>query len=350
MSENAEFDANATPICVTGASGFIAAHLTAQLLECGYTVRGTVRNADDAQRYAYLTSLPHANGRLELVAADLLDWPSLDRAVSGCRCVFHTASQYLLDTKHPQTDLVDPAVQGTLGILEACLKSPSVQRVVITSSMAAITDQPGNDVLTEADWNKRSSLTRNPYYYSKTLAERAAWDFVEQHSPNFEVVVINPFMVIGPSHGPGLNTSNAVIAEIIQGKMPGILSLAWGFVDVRDVALAHIRAMQNPRAAGRYLCAHETWTMAELVSRLKSLELDQHHLPSMNLDHAAGRLLVRLLSYFQPPGRRSYLQTNLGRIPKFDNSKIKTELGIEFRPLEDTLRDTVEDLQRWGHI
>ena len=122
--------------------------------------------------------------------------------------------------------------------------------------MAAVTDEPdSNRVLTEDDWNTRSSLERNPYYYSKTLAERGAWDFVRQRQPLFDSIAINPFLVIGPSLVPGLNTSNQVFVDLLKGTYPGIVGLTWGFVDVRDVAAAHVRAMDTPSASGRYICA-----------------------------------------------------------------------------------------------
>ncbi|MDX1452834.1 MAG: aldehyde reductase, partial [Oleiphilaceae bacterium] len=239
-------------VCVTGASGFIAAHLVKQLLEQGYEVTGTVRGqADD---YPYLTNLPGAQERLQLVQADLLKKGAFDAAVADCDVVMHTASPYVVNVKNPQKELVEPALQGTTNVLRSCLKSASVKRVVLTSSMAAITDQPdSNKVFSEADWNEKSSLQRNPYYYSKTLAEKAAWDFVDQHNTPFDLVVINPYMVIGPSLGPGLNESNKVLRDMMSGVYPTIMSVNWGFVDVRDVAKAHVLAMQTPTASGRYL-------------------------------------------------------------------------------------------------
>ena len=135
--------------------------------------------------------------------------------------------------------------------------------------MAAITDEPDGRVLTEADWNDRSSLRRNPYYYSKTLAERAAWDFMAAKRPDFDLVAINPFLVIGPSMTRALNPSNQVIADLLKGAFPAVLRLVFGFVDVRDVALAHRLALERPAAHGRYVCAAETRSMAEVVALLR---------------------------------------------------------------------------------
>jgi dihydroflavonol-4-reductase len=192
-------------VTVTGAAGFIAAHVVRELLERGYRVRGTVRRLKQPAELAHLTGLPGAAERLTLVEADLMTPGAFDAAVQGATYVLHTASPYTLDVKDPARDLVDPARRGTENVLEAAARAGGVRRVVVTSSMAAITDEPGGDhVLTEADWNVKSSLTRNPYYHSKTVAERAAWTFMDERKPAFDLVVVNPFVVIGPSLSPGL--------------------------------------------------------------------------------------------------------------------------------------------------
>lgn len=335
---------------VTGASGFIASHVVRELLEAGHRVRGTVRSLKRAESYAHLRALPGAE-RLELVEADLLEpagWPVV---VEGAEVVLHTASPYVLDAKDPQKDLVEPAVKGTENVLQACAKTPSVRRVVVTSSMAAVTDEPESDrVLTEADWNEKSSLTRNPYYFSKTLAERAAWDFVEAQKPGFDLVVINPFLVIGPSLSPGVNTSNQVFVDLLGGAYPGIMRFTWGFVDVRDVATAHRLAATTPEASGRYLCAADTMPMREVVELLRGAGYEGYALPKLGMDCAVGDQVVKLSSYFQPKGVGSYLRSHVGRVPRYDNSKIQRELGLVFRDVKQTILDTVADLDRLGHL
>lgn len=336
-------------VCVTGASGFIASHLVQQLLDEGYRVRGTVRR--EPSSYPHLTELPGARDRLELVTADLLDNDAIERAVAGAVAVIHTASPYVLDVKDPQRDLVDPAVQGTTNVLRACIAGGTARRVIVTSSMAAITDQPdSNHVYTEADWNDESSLTRNPYYFSKTLAERAAWELSSAADGLFDVITLNPFMVIGPSMTPSLNTSNQLIVDVLTGTYPGVLNVAWGFVDVRDVARAHVLALQTASASGRYICANVTMTMQQLVSYLRESGHDRYDLPRRNLQCQLGDFAIRLGSYFQPRGIGSYLRTHLGRIPYFDNAKIRRELDLTFRPIETTIEDTLADLQRWRHL
>lgn len=174
-------------VAVTGATGFIGSEVVKVLLDRGYIVHGTVRNPDDTAKVAPLLELVGASDRLRLFKADLLDRSGFDAAFEGCDVVMHVASPYVVNVDHPQRDLVEPALIGTTNILEAA-NAAGVTRMVLTSSAAAITDEPENRVYTEADWNEKSSLTRNPYYYSKTLAERAAWAFVAEETPSFDLI------------------------------------------------------------------------------------------------------------------------------------------------------------------
>jgi dihydroflavonol-4-reductase len=343
--------APAEPVCVTGASGYIASHLIAQLLERGYRVRGTVRSLAKKDSYAHLAQLPHADARLELVEAELSDAGAYDAAVAGCEVVMHTASPYSMTVKDAQRDLVDPAVQGTRNVLEACRKAGSVKRVVLTSSMAAITDEPDSDhVLTEADWNTKSTLDRNPYYLSKALAEREAWKIVQEEGAPFSLVVINPFVVIGPSLSAALNPSNQIFHDILTGVYPGIMSVTWGMVDVRDVARAHVLAMETPSAQGRYICAHSVISMKEVVELLKQRGYGGWKLPKLDLACAIGDFSVKLMSYTQPKGIGSYLRTHVGRVVRYDNGKIQRDLGLQFRPIEASIAESIEDMKRWGHL
>ncbi len=333
-------------VLVTGAGGFIASWVVEQLLGAGYRVRGTVRSSRGA---GHLRQMPGVE-RLEIVEADLLRQGDFDLACRGCEVVIHTASPYVLTPKDVQRDLLQPAIAGTRHVLEAAAKA-GVKRVVLTSSMAALTDEPDKaHVLTEADWNTKSSEFRNPYYYSKTMAEREAWKFVEEHRPSFQMVAIHPFLVAGPSLTPELNTSNKVLADMLNGAYPGILDIAWGFVDVRDVARAHVLAMERMDARGRYLCANRTVGMREVVALLRANGYGNHRLPRAPLDWMVGNWIVRAGAYLQPKGVRDYLSTHIGRKPVFDNSKIRRELGLAFRPVETTILEAAADLEKWGHI
>jgi dihydroflavonol-4-reductase len=345
-------NATTAPVLVTGASGFIASRIVEHLLAKGYKVRGTVRSLAKERDIAALRALPGAEERLELMQADLLAPGAYDAAAAGTEHVMHTASPYMLDAKDPQKDLVDPAVMGTKNVLAACARAKTVKRVVLTSSMAAITDEPESDhVLTEEDWNTKSSLDRNPYYFSKTMAEKAGWKFVEEEKPGFDLVVINPFLVIGPSLMPAINTSSQMFVDLLKGVYPGVMNLTWGFVDVRDVAEAHVLAMETPAARGRYLSAGDTIAMRGVVELLaKNGWAEGHKLPTLGMDCAIGDFAVRLSSYLQPKGVGSYLRTHVGRVPRYDTTKIRRELGIAFRPVEGSILDTMADLARWGHV
>lgn len=337
-------------VAVTGASGYIASHLIAQLLEEGYRVRGTVRSLKKTESFAHLKKLPGAAERLELFEADLLAEGGFDKAFEGAEFVFHTASPFAMNVKDAQKDLVEPAVRGTISALEACVKAGTVRRVVLTSSMAAITDEPdANHVLSEKDWNEKSTLDRNPYYFSKMLAEKEGWKFIEQKKPAFDLVVINPFIVIGPSVGPTVSESNQLFLDLLSGTYPGIMNLTWGFVDVRDVAKAHILALK-PGAQGRYLCAADTLPMREVVEIMSKSGFDKYKLPKLGMDCAVGDYAVKLSSYMQPKGIGSYLRTHIGRVPKYDNSKIQNELGLVFHDVRDTIIETLADLGAQGHL
>lgn len=334
-------------ILISGANGFIAAHTVQKLLARGETVLGTVRAPDD-RKHAFLRALPGAQ-HLSLVAADLDGQDPFSSYTPDADAVLHMASPYVMTVKDAQRDLVDPAVNGTLSMLRAAAASPRVKRVVLTSSMAAVTDEPEARVLTEADWNTRSSLTRNPYYFSKTQAERAAWDFMAREKPTFDLVVINPFIVIGPAHTAAVNTSNQILVDLYKGTYPAIVALNWSFVDVRDVADAHIAALDTPAASGRYLCTSGNLDMAAVVGLMRKRGV-RGKLPSFDLSGGLGTAFMQIASYTQPAGIGSYLRTHLGRVPRVDTSKIRRELGIVFRAPEASIADTLADLERWGHI
>jgi dihydroflavonol-4-reductase len=223
--------------------------------------------------------------------------------------------------------------------------------MVLTSSAAAITDEPEDRVYTEADWNEKSSLTRNPYYYSKTLAERAAWDFVAEETPSFDLIVINPTGVIGPSIGSGLSTTSMVIADLLNGGVyPAIVDMTFPYVDIRDVAEAHVRAAENPDASGRYICSNELVSLERTVTVLKNNGFGDYKLPRMSLTSNFGSAIVRQLARFQPPGSRSFIETNLGRTLTLDTSKIQDELGMEFRDMDTSIVETANDLVRWQYV
>jgi dihydroflavonol-4-reductase len=183
------------------------------------------------------------------------------------------------------------------------------------------------------------------------MAERAAWDFMDKHDVGFDLVVINPTGVIGPSIVPRLNQSHSVFVSATNGEIPGIIDLHYPIVDVRDVARAHILAMENREAAGRYLCSAETRSMRQNFELLKEAGFgERYKLPSLPLDNAVGSLFVKLVFRTQPKGTRDFVRSSLGREYELDTSKIRTELGLEFRDADQTVIDTMTSLENWGHL
>jgi len=331
-----------TTVCVTGATGFIASWVIKQLLEKGYKVKGSCRDPTNAKKVQHLKSM---KGDLELFKADLMTPGAFDDAIQGCDYVMHMASPYIIDVTDPQKELVDPAINGTLNVMKAA-KAAGVKRVVLTSSMAAITDEPIKKY-TEADWNTKSSLTRNPYYFSKVEAEKAGWKYAKDN--DMDLVVINPFVVIGPALNTSLNESNKILKNIMMGGMPAILHLGWGMVDVRDVAKAHVLAMEKEDASGRYLTCNETVAMRDVVQLLKTNYPKYKKIPTLNLDCKSGATLTKFMANFEKKGMKDYIKTNVGKFPEYDNSKVKG-LGVEFREINESILDTVADLISHGHI
>lgn len=335
-------------VLVSGANGFIAAHAIERLLARGHDVTATLRNPQHDTKAAPLRAMAGADAHLRLVAADLTA-PDPFGAHTDVDAIMHMASPYALSVADPQRDLVEPAVEGTLSMLRAAAASKRVRRVILTSSMAAITDSPDGRVLTESDWNTQSTLSRNPYYYSKVRAERAAWDFMTSERPHFDLVVLNPFLVIGPSHTAAINTSNQTLIDLVAGRYPAVMDLTWGYVDVRDVADAHLAALFDRVRSGRYICASDTLSMKQVVGLIRASGHGAR-LPRRDMSGRAGTALMRLAALAQPAGIRSYLRTHLGRVPRFDTSATREALGVTFRPPEQSIRDTLADLERWGHI
>ncbi|CAH1416528.1 unnamed protein product [Lactuca virosa] len=312
-------------VCVTGASGYIASWLVKLLLQRRYTVHATVRSLDDPKKTEHLRALDGAKERLSLFEANLTEEGSFESAVNGCDCVFHTASPVLLSVSEPQAQLLEPAVKGTLNVLKSAAKVPSLKRVVLTSSMAAVMFPAKplelGDVMDETWFSDPETCEQKKLWYalSKTLAEDAAVKFCKEKG--LELVAINPGYVIGPILQPTLNlTSEGIMGMIKSGKEvfpDGIYRL----VDVRDVATAHILAFENPQANGRYCLVGEVIRSSEIMKILNK------HYPV--LGHS-----------------EKYKDGNGGEPVPYTVSRAKAEsLGVEFTPLEVSIKDTVESLK-----
>ncbi len=342
-----------SPIAVTGASGYIASWIVKYLLEAGVTVHGTVRDKSKPHKVKHLTDLVDgdATGRLELFEADLLDPGSFDAAVEGCAAVIHTASPFFLaGIKDAQRQLIDPALEGTRNVLRACDRAETVTRVVLTSSAAAVygdnvdAAEAPDHTLDETHWNQSSSLEVNPYSYSKTVAEREAWKIAEAQS-RWTLVAINPTFVMGPSLSDRSDsTSVGVIRQMTDGTFRfGAPDLCMGVVDVRDVAMAHVLAAANDEARGRHLLAARSMTFIEIGQTLRDAVGDRYPFPR-------GKIPTPLLYLIGPTQGLTwrYLRNNIGHPIAFDTRRSRESLGLTYRPVRDTLRDMVEQLERSG--
>ena len=343
-------------ILVTGATGFIGAHTVKCLLDRGHRAIAGVRPKTAPERLEPLKRLPGAAERLTFVELDITDESSARSAMKGVDGVLHVASPYHLHVEDPDRDLVQPAVRGALTMLEAAHAEPSVRTFVLTSSIAALTDAPPNDrALTESDWNTTSTLERNPYYFSKTRAEREAFarcEELEREAPgrNLRMVSLLPGVVLGPSLTPAISESHYILLDPIRGKIPGYISLAWGLVDVRDVALAHVLALEKPGATGRYVCVAETRTQREVVGLLRTTDSPKGGLPRAPWDNPVGTVFVRLSSYLWPKGIGTFLRTHLGRTPHYDHSRIVRDLGLSFSSVDQSILDSVRSFREFGHL
>ena len=338
------------PVMVTGATGYVAGWIIKQLLENGLTVHAAVRNPNDTSKLAHLNAIAHAsNGRIVYFKADLLTPGSYGEAMKDCELVFHTASPFILDVKHPQQDLIDPALMGTENVLTSANNSNAVKRIVLTSSCAAIyTDaidclQVKDGILTEACWNTTASLTYQPYSFSKTLAEKKAWEMAGAQS-KWDLVTINPSLVMGPMLNAKGTTSESlhILQQLGDGTMKmGVPAMGIGVVDVRDVANAHYLAGFTPEAAGRYITSAHNTNFLEMAQVLQEKFGATFPLPKKTLPKW---LLMLVGPWVNKQLSRQYIRNNVGFDWKADNSKIKHDLRIQFRPLKNTMEDAFQVL------
>ena len=335
-------------VLVTGGSGFIASYCILQLLAAGYRVRTTVRSlAREADVRAMLKQAGAEPGdRLSLFAAELEQDAGWRPAVEGCDYVQHIASPLSEHVPKNEDEMIVPARDGTLRVLRAA-RDAGVKRVVLTSSSAAITygrgPQPAR--FDETHWTDVNRGDVHPYAKSKTLAERAAWDFIAREGGGLELSVINPVLVLGPVFGPDYSPSILLVKRLMEGAIPGCPRLYFGIVDVRDVAELHVSAMTHPAAKGeRFLAvAGDFMSVREIAAVLKA-----------RLGPAAGRVptrqvpdwLVRAVALFHPQAR--HILPELGKVKNGSGEKARRLLGWAPRSREDAIAATGESLLRLG--
>jgi len=334
-------------VLVTGGSGFIACHCILQLLAAGYQVRTTVRSLkrEPDVRAMLKEGGAEPGDRLSFFVADLENDAGWSAAVAGCEYVLHVASPLPARLPKHEDELILPAREGTLRVLRAA-RDAGVKRVVLTSSFGAIGygHEQQKAPFDETNWTTLNSDVA-PYMKSKTLAERAAWDFIAKEGGNLELSVINPVGVFGPVLGPDYSTSILLVQRLMDGALPGCPQLYFGIVDVRDVADIHLRAMTDPAAKGeRFLAtASDFMSMADIAKVLKSrLGLAAKRVPTRELPN----WLVRIAALRDPAIR--LILPELGTYENATNEKAKKILGWTPRSNEEAILATAESLLRLG--
>lgn len=335
-------------VLVTGGSGFIAGHCIAQLLAAGRQVRATVRTP---QREAVVTSMLQQCGaqpddRLSFAVADLESDAGWRAAAAGCEFVLHVASPFPLGAPKHEDELIRPARKGALRVLRAA-RDAGVRRVVLTSSFAAVGygHAPQSEPFDETAWTNVDGPAVTAYTKSKTLAERAAWDFIEREGGGLELTAVNPVGVLGPVLGADYATSVRFVKMLLDGAIPGCPRIWFGVVDVRDVADLHLRAMVHPAAAGQRFIASagDAMSLLDVAHVLKTALGDRaNRVPTRRLPD----WVVRLGAVFSPSLRQ--LAPQLGKVRNASSAKARQVLGWTPRPREEAVAAAGESLIRLG--
>lgn len=343
------------PVCVTGATGYVAGWIVKRLLDEGLTVHATVRDPSHKKRLAHLLAAEaDSPGTLRFFHADLLEEGSFHEAVAGCGVVFHTASPFAMQVDDPLEDLVKPAELGTRNLLAAVEAHASVTRVVLTSSCAAIygdnadLEQTPRGLFDEEVWNTSSSLVHQPYSYSKTKAERAAWEVADKQN-RWRLVVVNPSLVMGPGlkvHG-GSESFN-IMRQMGDGTMKaGVPNMGFGVVDVRDLAEAHLRAAFVPTAQGRHVISGHDTSFPDMAQKLVPTYGSRYPIPKRTLP----KWMVWLFGPMMNDAlNRKVISLNVGYPWRADNTKSVETLGMRYRPLSETMNDFFAQLVEAGEV
>lgn len=335
----------ADTVLVTGGTGFLAGHCLAQLLARGHDVRTTVR---DAGREAAVRSTLDAAGvdagpRLTVAVANLEADDGWDAAVAGCRYVLHVASPFPAVQPSDPDELIVPARDGALRVLRAALDA-GVERIVLTSSVAAVRPDRESSAaapFTEADWTDGANPARTPYVRSKTIAEQAAWSLVREAGAEQRLAAVNPGAIIGPALNDDHSYSLQSISRLLEG-MPAVPRIGFSFVDVRDVADLHLRAMTAEVAGGeRFIATDRFLWMAEVAAVLRERLGDA---AAKVPKRQAPNLMVRAMALLDPSIRP--VVGDLGRRTWYSSERARSRLGWTTRPVEDSISDCAQSLLR----
>lgn len=331
-------------VVVTGASGLVAKQTIAEFLRRGHIVRGTLRSLEKADAVrAAVRRLGADPANLSFAAADLSNDTGWEEAVNGAAVVAHAASPFPIAQPDDPDEVIAPARDGTLRVLRAATKA-GVARVVLTSSTVAIfypSGAPKGHVYSEADFTDETRSDLTPYFKSKTIAEKAAWDFTESTPGAPELVAINPAFIQGPAPDADLSTSHELYRIMAKGTYPAAPRITFPVVDVRDVAAAHVEAAFRPGIAGnRYLVGEGRMSLFELGQILaRELPELRSKVPKFELPDFA----VRTLAVFDRKLRT--VLPELGEQKAYTNAKVKAELGLTFRSADEAASAAVQSLR-----
>ncbi|MFP3466315.1 SDR family oxidoreductase [Leifsonia sp. SIMBA_070] len=339
-------------VLVTGGSGFLGAHCVLALLQSGYRVRTTIRTparAADVRAQLAAGGVDDPGDRLEFAIADLTSDAGWAEAVAGCRFVLHVASPFPSRQPKDPDELIVPARDGALRVLRAA-RDAAVERVVLTSSFAAIGygHEPTDRAFTEEDWTELDSgRPVSPYAQSKTIAERAAWDFVAQNGARtdgaaLQLATVNPVGILGPVLGPDISSSVELIRLVKEGRLPRLPDVSFGIVDVRDVAALHLLAMTRPEAAGQRFLA----IAGEVMKAQEVALLIRGHLGDQAGRRVSTRLMPQWMLRAAAPFSRRVRESlpELGTVRRASAEKARTVLGWSPRTREEAVLATVDTL------
>jgi len=334
---------NKETVVVTGVTGFLGSHTSIKLLKQGFNVVGTLRSLKRSAEIEkiILEQVGDTQATLSFVECDLSKDQGWADAMEGADYVIHTASPFLSYVPKDENEIIKPAIDGTLRVLKAA-NDKNIKRVVLTSSVVSVLYGNENMQQTEECWTDPNDKRVTPYYKSKTLAERAAWDFANK--TGLELSVINPGIILGPVLESDYGTSAEAIIKLMDKSLPAIPRIGFTVSDVRDVAQAHILAMKSPKAAGeRYIAAGKFMWMSDFANTLRS-QFPNQKIPSRALPN----WLVKMMSYFDAPLKT--VVKDLGFKHNMSNAKAKQQLNWSQRPEEETILDTAQSLIKQGAI
>ena len=333
-------------VCVTGAAGFIASHVIIDLLEDGHVVHATVRDLGDDTKRAHLDVLEERYpGKLQCFEADLLEPGSLDAALEGCDALIHTATAVILAAPDPQKQIIDVAVKGTQNVLDSVARTPSVKRIVMTSSIAAVMSYDQQDkTYTEDDWCTSDDLRLDPYGMGKTQSERLLWQFVDEHADRVQAVAINPSVVIGPPLAKHhIRSSLSFIRDLVGWTYPACAPMRLHLVDVGDVSKGHVRALTSDKAVGQRIIFSDRQKSILEISKVLSR---QYKTPMRELP----RLILYIAAYLDKRFSLRLARASANLHYEFGSNRPMELLGINLRNTEESILEAAETMVEKGWV